>query len=57
MTNDELTKHVGVLEAEMLSATLERVTKPTKNVHASRTRRLAVAVSKTILRERELRLI
>lgn len=57
MTGDELTKHIGALEAEMLSAKLERVTKPTKNVRAIRTNRLRVAVCKTILRESELRLV
>lgn len=57
MTNEELVKHVGVLEAEIGTANLERVTKPTKNVRASRANRLGVAVSKTILRERELRLV
>lgn len=57
MTNEELVKHVGVLEAEIGTAKLERVTKSTKNVRASRANRLGIAVSKTILRERELRLV
>ncbi len=57
MTNEELTKEVRVMEAGMGIAKLERITKPNKNVHAGRAGRLRVAVSKTILRERELRLI
>lgn len=53
MANEELVKHIGVLEAEIVTANLERVTKPTKNVHALRLKRQNIAVSKTILRERE----
>lgn len=52
MASEELVKHIGVLEAEIVTANLERVTKPTKNVHALRLKRQKIAVSKTILRER-----
>mgnify|MGYP001569393405 CR=1 FL=1 len=54
MSSEELVKHIGVLEAEMKASKLERVTKPVKNIHALRSKRLSIAVSQTILREREL---
>lgn len=54
MSSEELGKEVRALEAQMRSTKLERVTKPTKNVHALRLKRQNIAVSKTILREREL---
>ncbi len=57
MSSEELVKHVGTLETVMRVAKLERVTKPSKNGRALRTKRLIVAVSQTILRERELTLV
>ena len=54
MSSEELVKHIGVLEAEMKASKLERVTKPVKNIHALRSKRLSIAVSQTILRERAL---
>jgi len=57
MSSEELIKHVGVLETAMKVAKLERVTKPSKNVRALRTKRQHIAVSKTILRERALTLV
>lgn len=57
MSREELTKHVRVLEAEMRVSKLERVTKPSKNIRAIRSKRLSIAVSQTILRERALTLV
>lgn len=57
MSSEELTKHVRVLEAQMRISKLERVTKPSKNIRALRSKRLIIAVSQTILRERELTLV
>lgn len=57
MSSEELTKHVRVLEAEMRISKLERVTKPSKNIRALRSKRLIIAVSQTILRERALTLV
>lgn len=57
MSSDELTKHVRVLEAEIKVTKLERVTKPSKNSRANRSKRLRIAVSQTLLRERALTLV
>ncbi|MEK9143584.1 MAG: hypothetical protein AAB481_03075 [Patescibacteria group bacterium] len=57
MSSEELTKHVRVLETEMRVAKLERVTKPSKNIRLLRSKRLIVAISQTILRERALTLV
>ena len=57
MSSEELVKHVGVLEAQMRISKLERVTKPSKNSRAIRSKRLIIAVSQTVLRERALTLV
>lgn len=57
MPSDELAKHVRVLEAEIKVTKLERVTKPSKNSRANRSKRLRIAVSQTLLRERALTLV
>ncbi|MBI4066488.1 50S ribosomal protein L29 [Candidatus Gottesmanbacteria bacterium] len=54
MSDPELVKHIQSLEAELLKAKLERVTKQVKNVRVFRAKRTALAVAKTILRERTL---
>ncbi|MBI3559941.1 50S ribosomal protein L29 [Candidatus Gottesmanbacteria bacterium] len=54
MSDQELTKHVSTLEAEMTKGRVDRVTRQIKNVRTFRAKRTVVAVAKTILRERKL---
>lgn len=57
MSPAELVKLVQTLETEMLKGRVERVTKQMKNLRLYRTKRQSIAVTKTILRERELSLV
>lgn len=57
MSDAELVKQVHSLETEMLKGKVLRMTKQLKNTREFRTKRLNVAVSNTILRERELSLV
>lgn len=53
MSEHELTKHIRTLEGEVIKFRLEKWTKQVKNVREPRAKRLAIAVAKTILGERE----
>lgn len=57
MSDAELAKQIQTLETEMLKGRVERVTKQLKNLRLYRTKRTVVAVSKTIMRQRELSLV
>ncbi|MDP1721908.1 MAG: 50S ribosomal protein L29 [Candidatus Gottesmanbacteria bacterium] len=57
MSDAELVKQIQTLETEMLKGRVERKTKQMKNLRLYRTKRTVVAVSKTIMRERELSLV
>lgn len=57
MSGEELVKHVRALEAEIKVTKLERVTKPSKNSRANRSKRQKIAVSYTLLCERALTLV
>ena len=57
MSDAELTKQIQTLETEMLKGRVQRVTKQMKNLRLYRSKRTVVAVSKTIMRQRELSLV
>lgn len=54
MSESELVKHTGALEAEITKAKLEGATKQQKNVRIFRVKRERIAVVKTILSIRHL---
>lgn len=49
MSEAELTKHVGLLEAEITKGMLDGKTKQMKNTRVFRAKRQEIAVAKTIL--------
>lgn len=57
MSDAELAKQIHTFETEMLKGRVERVTKQMKNLRLYRSKRTVVAVSKTIMRQRELSLV
>ncbi|MEK7141757.1 MAG: 50S ribosomal protein L29 [Patescibacteria group bacterium] len=57
MSDAELAKQIQTFETEMLKGRVQRVTKQMKNLRLYRSKRTVVAVSKTIMRQRELSLV
>lgn len=54
MSEVELAQHISVLEAEIAKGKLDQKTKQMKNIRILRSKRVVVAIAKTILRERML---
>ncbi|MBI5621134.1 50S ribosomal protein L29 [Candidatus Gottesmanbacteria bacterium] len=54
MSDAQLVRDIGKLETEMKKMSVERTTKPLKNARVFRTKRLGVAIMRTLLRERAL---